>query len=58
LPASDEPAKEDAYRRQESAHRAYHLNRITSQFRTTISQEGARRLARLLSIDGNVTGKE
>jgi hypothetical protein len=47
-----------AYRRQESAHRAYHLKRVTSQFKTTISLEGAQRLARLLKSNGTSTGKE
>jgi hypothetical protein len=33
------------------ALRAYHLHRVTSKFKTTISPESARRLARLLALD-------
>jgi hypothetical protein len=51
-----------AYRRnpneREKAHRAYHLHRVTSQFTTTISPEGARRLARLLALDDDTTESE
>jgi hypothetical protein len=36
------------------ALRAYHLHRVTSKFKTTISAESARRLARLLA-PGNDT---
>jgi len=32
--------------------------RITSKFRTTISAQNARRLARLLALDGDGTRKE
>jgi hypothetical protein len=60
LPPGTETEEEEgnAYRQQENAHRAYHLKRITSKFRTTISPEGAQRLARLLSLDESSTGKE
>lgn len=49
-----------AYKRERNdALRAYHLHRVTSQFTTTISMEGARRLARLLAFnDGPSAGKE
>lgn len=41
-----------AYRRNgQDALRVYHLHRVTSKFKTTISPEGARRLARLLALD-------
>lgn len=38
------------------ALRAYHLHRVTSQFKTTISAESARRLARLLALDDDTDG--
>jgi hypothetical protein len=34
----------------QKALRAYHLHRVTSKFKTTISPESARRLARLLAL--------
>ncbi|MBV9853122.1 MAG: hypothetical protein JOY82_01170 [Streptosporangiaceae bacterium] len=42
-----------AYRQDisQDALRAYHLRRVTSQFKTTISAENALRLARLLALD-------
>jgi hypothetical protein len=58
LPADCEPDEGSSCRQQENALRAFHLARITSQFITTISPEGARRLARLLSLDDTSTGKE
>lgn len=42
--ASQEPTAEEV-------HRAFHLRRVASQFRTTINANGARRLARLVTLD-------
>jgi hypothetical protein len=40
----------NAYKAKQDALRAYHLERVTSKFKTAISPENARRLARLLSL--------
>jgi hypothetical protein len=45
-------------RKGDEALRAHHLNRITSRFKTTISPEGSRRLARLLALDDDATQDE
>jgi hypothetical protein len=37
----------------QEALRAFHLHRVTSKFKTTISPESARRLARLLALDND-----
>jgi hypothetical protein len=47
----------NAYRADDQdALRAHHLHRVTSQFKTTISAESARRLARLLAVDDGTDG--